>query len=224
MPESFDDPFEVLGVPRNASPQEIRRQYKRLAVEHHPDRNSAPEAVETFKKVTAAYAILNDPLARRRWQEDYAYHTSVGPGGTNSDSLGQRRAATRPRPLTPDEKRRQVEFAQAFAEAMVRGEWSAAEGHAGTPWRLILAGTALSAYAIPSYFNKGIPLGGNDHADLGPIPYVFWFGTACGLLLIFKPDIADEALATFLPLPVLQTLGWCILLLAPLATALMASL
>jgi curved DNA-binding protein len=59
------DPYSVLGVPRDADVDSIRRAYRRLARTHHPDVNDAPEAETRFKEVGAAYAILSNPEKRR---------------------------------------------------------------------------------------------------------------------------------------------------------------
>ncbi|NPV06328.1 MAG: molecular chaperone DnaJ [Anaerolineae bacterium] len=61
------DYYEVLGVPRNADPEDIRRAYRRLAREYHPDVNRSPEAAETFKAVNEAYHVLSDPERRRAY-------------------------------------------------------------------------------------------------------------------------------------------------------------
>ena len=59
------DYYEILGVPRNAEEEEIKRAYRRLAMEHHPDRNVGnPEAEEKFKEAAEAYEILRDPAKR----------------------------------------------------------------------------------------------------------------------------------------------------------------
>ncbi|MEP0845592.1 MAG: J domain-containing protein [Phycisphaerae bacterium] len=63
------DPYEILGVARNASQEEIKRAYRRLALKHHPDRNRGDSAAaQRFKEVQAAYEILGD--AERRAQYD----------------------------------------------------------------------------------------------------------------------------------------------------------
>jgi curved DNA-binding protein CbpA len=56
----------LLGVPRNASTPEIRRAYRRLARQNHPDRNPHPDSAERFGVVADAYAALNDPARRVR--------------------------------------------------------------------------------------------------------------------------------------------------------------
>jgi DnaJ-class molecular chaperone len=64
-----DDPYSVLGVPRNASEDDIRRAYRKLAKELHPDLNPANRvsAEERFKKVTAAYGVIGDSEKRRQY-------------------------------------------------------------------------------------------------------------------------------------------------------------
>jgi molecular chaperone DnaJ len=62
------DYYEVLSVGRSASEQELKSAYRRLAVQHHPDKNpGAPEAEDKFKEAAEAYAVLSDPEQRRRY-------------------------------------------------------------------------------------------------------------------------------------------------------------
>ncbi|WP_327293905.1 MULTISPECIES: DnaJ C-terminal domain-containing protein [unclassified Streptomyces] len=61
------DYYEVLGVQRDASSQEIQQAFRRLAREHHPDINKDPGAEERFKELNDAYSVLSDPGTRRRY-------------------------------------------------------------------------------------------------------------------------------------------------------------
>lgn len=58
------DYYEVLGVPRDATEEEIRKAFRRLALEWHPDRNKDPQAPERFKEINEAYQVLTDPQQR----------------------------------------------------------------------------------------------------------------------------------------------------------------
>jgi DnaJ-class molecular chaperone len=62
------DPYKELGVSRNASQDEIRKAFRKLAKEHHPDRNPGDKAAEDrFKRVSAAFDVLGDEAKRKRF-------------------------------------------------------------------------------------------------------------------------------------------------------------
>uniref|UniRef100_A0A914EH59 J domain-containing protein n=1 Tax=Acrobeloides nanus TaxID=290746 RepID=A0A914EH59_9BILA len=62
------DFYAILGVERNASEQDIKNAYRKLAIRYHPDKNPGnEEAQEMFKKISIAYAILSDPNKRRQY-------------------------------------------------------------------------------------------------------------------------------------------------------------
>src|SRR2546422_11762012 len=65
------DYYEILGVDRNASEEEIKKAYRRLARQHHPDTQTSEQekkaAEEKFKEINEAYATLNDQDKRRRY-------------------------------------------------------------------------------------------------------------------------------------------------------------
>jgi curved DNA-binding protein len=67
------DFYEVLGVPRTATQDEIQKAYRKLARQHHPDVNKDPGAEDRFKEIAEAYDVLSDPATRRRYD-------AFGPG------------------------------------------------------------------------------------------------------------------------------------------------
>jgi molecular chaperone DnaJ len=81
---SLRDYYEVLGVPKNASDQEIKSAYRRLALKYHPDRNEgSKDAEERFKEAAEAYGVLGDPDKRRRY--DAYGHAGVSGAGVGFD-------------------------------------------------------------------------------------------------------------------------------------------
>lgn len=81
------DYYEILGVGRNASPDEIKKAYRKLALKYHPDRNQGDKAAEDkFKEATEAYEILSDAEKRRNY--DQYGHAGVGAGGFGNGGFG----------------------------------------------------------------------------------------------------------------------------------------
>ena len=80
MPPAQRDFYEVLGIARNASADEIKRAYRKLAMEYHPDRNSGADAADRFKEINRAYEVLSDTDKRSAF--DRFGHAGVdGAGG-----------------------------------------------------------------------------------------------------------------------------------------------
>jgi curved DNA-binding protein len=67
MAVAYQDYYEALGVPRDAGEQDIRRAYRKLAREHHPDVNKEPGAEDRFKQISEAYEVLRDKDKRERY-------------------------------------------------------------------------------------------------------------------------------------------------------------
>ena len=87
------DYYEVLGIPRSANDEEIKKAYRKLAKKYHPDRNRNDKSAEArFKEVQAAYDVLSDPQKRQAY--DQFGHSGVGGGpgysGWRSGPSGQK--------------------------------------------------------------------------------------------------------------------------------------
>ncbi len=94
------DYYEILGIGRNASADEIKKAHRKLVRKYHPDANkNNPQAVEKFQEVQEAYDVLSDPQKKRNY--DQFGHAGVGgmpgggaPGGAAYDAF--RRSQQRP--------------------------------------------------------------------------------------------------------------------------------
>jgi curved DNA-binding protein len=89
----YKDYYKTLGVERNASEEEIRKAYRKLAMQYHPDRNpNDQQAEERFKEINEAYQVLNDPTKRAHYDRlgsDYSNWQRRGaPGDFNWDQYG----------------------------------------------------------------------------------------------------------------------------------------
>jgi molecular chaperone DnaJ len=79
MPRDF---YETLGVPRDASSEEVKKAYRKLAMQYHPDRNEGEKAAEEkFKEVSEAYDVLNDPQKRAQYDQYGMAGLKGGAGG-----------------------------------------------------------------------------------------------------------------------------------------------
>ena len=81
------DYYEILGVEHNASPEEIKKAYRKVALKYHPDKNpDNKEAEEKFKEAAEAYEVLNDPNKKARY--DRFGHAGMGQGGFGGGGRG----------------------------------------------------------------------------------------------------------------------------------------
>ena len=81
------DYYDVLGVPRNAGADDLKKAFRRLAMQYHPDRNQEPGAEAKFKRVNEAYEVLSDPDKRAMY--DRYGHAGVSTSAAGSPSFGR---------------------------------------------------------------------------------------------------------------------------------------
>lgn len=71
--------YEILGVDKNADRDQIRKAYKRLALQWHPDKNNDPEAGEKFREISEAYQVLSDLDKKTKYDQQMLSHKRINP-------------------------------------------------------------------------------------------------------------------------------------------------
>ncbi len=82
------DYYKVLGVSEDASPEEIKKAYRKLAQKWHPDRSDAEDAEERFKQIGEAYAVLGDPEKKAQYDRFRQYGQAPGSSGFQFNADG----------------------------------------------------------------------------------------------------------------------------------------
>mmetsp|Transcript_79474 Transcript_79474/g.247418 ORF Transcript_79474/g.247418 Transcript_79474/m.247418 type:complete len:399 (-) Transcript_79474:115-1311(-) len=112
------DYYEILGVRRSASPEELRQAYRKLALQHHPDKNphAVREATERFKLIGEAYSALRDPCARAAYDRGFHAGAPTPPGTHRPGRAGA--AAGRPQADFTFASAKEL-FREVFGDAVV---------------------------------------------------------------------------------------------------------
>jgi molecular chaperone DnaJ len=86
------DYYSLLGVAKTASPDEIKRAYRKLALQYHPDKNKSKEAEVKFKEITKAYEVISDPQKKQMYDtygaQAFDQGGAGGPGGPFGGAQG----------------------------------------------------------------------------------------------------------------------------------------
>jgi len=82
------DFYNILGVSKSATADEIKRAYRKLALACHPDRNSGPENEKKFKELNEAYQVLSDPEKRQQYDQYGQTFDQAGAGGGRASGFG----------------------------------------------------------------------------------------------------------------------------------------
>ena len=122
------DPYEILGVSRDADADEIKKAYRRLARQLHPDVNPDPETQERFKEVSAAYEVLSDPEKRRMYDLGGDPFGRAGAGAGGGLLLHRHHGRVLRRP-----GRRAGPWARVRAPVAARTPWSGSRSSSPRP-------------------------------------------------------------------------------------------
>ncbi|MGC9036663.1 MAG: DnaJ domain-containing protein, partial [Verrucomicrobiia bacterium] len=83
MPVQYKDYYEILGVPRDATEEEIKKAFRKLARQYHPDvAKDKKAAEEKFKEINEAYEVLSNPETRKKYD-------ALGAAWRNGEQFGQ---------------------------------------------------------------------------------------------------------------------------------------
>jgi len=127
------NPYQVLGVPTSATPEEIKKAYRALALKFHPDRNPGNKAAEEkFKELAAAYEVLSDPEKRREFDDVAAGRVPSGAGSRRPSGPGGRGpAGPDVEAMSMDEILRRFGgvFGSEFGESLHRSRGAAHPGY-----------------------------------------------------------------------------------------------
>jgi curved DNA-binding protein len=142
MTTTYRDYYQILGVPRNADEQEIKRAYRKLARRWHPDANPGDAAAAArFRAAAEAYEVLSDAERRRRYDRRRP-DRAAGAGWGHGAPAGRRDAS---RPASPDDLREVFGAATPFPDFFRTVFGEAAFAAAGAPARERAAGPDAEA-------------------------------------------------------------------------------
>lgn len=148
----FQDYYEVLGVPRTASPDEIKKAYRKLALKWHPDRHKGAaqkDAEERFKRISEAYEVLSDAGNRTKYDQ-FGEHWKHGQEFTPPPGAGGAGPGGHARSMTPEEFQQMFGGSAGgfsdFFTSMFGDQFRQASGHgAGRHQRFRVRGADVQA-------------------------------------------------------------------------------
>ena len=164
------DYYEVLGVSKSATPDEIKKAYRKLAMKYHPDRNHEPGAEDKFKEINEAYEVLSDEKKRATYDQfghagmDGAFGQGGGFSGGFTDFSdlgdifgsffgggfgggGSRRSSNQPRQGQDRYMQMRIDFMDQFLAKQKRFHWMSMK-HVNTVMDLELKAQVMCRHVL----------------------------------------------------------------------------
>ncbi len=168
---SFRDYYKTLGIERDATKEDIRRAFRKLAAKHHPDRNpNDPSAEERFKEINEAYTVLSDEEKRRLYDQYGAAGPSAAGQAAGPWAGGTWAGSTRTTNVSPEEFAGFSDFFQSLFGGFTAGGASpfggAATGGYAPEQGGYVGEDPFQAFDRPSRFPKRL-MDAHAHYDIG---------------------------------------------------------
>ena len=119
MAQQKRDYYEVLGVSKGASEDEIKKAYRKKSLEWHPDRNPGVDVTEMMQDINEAYKILNDDISRARYDKEYLLFTQQRENSKLKRSSPQPESWNYDYEVNDDDLRNDINEARAYAKDLV---------------------------------------------------------------------------------------------------------
>jgi molecular chaperone DnaJ len=123
------NPYRILGLMRSSSPQDVKRAYRELAKQLHPDRTNDPEALARFQQVAEAYQMLSDPQRRAAWDAEHGEEMN-GEGSGKGNASGGGKNGSPPNGGAEDARPSRAGAGTTRAKAAASGAAGAVSGAA----------------------------------------------------------------------------------------------
>ena len=115
----FKDYYQILDVSFSASKEEIKKAYRKMSLQWHPDRNPGADVTEMMQDINEAYKILNDDISRARYDKEYLLFTQQRENSKLKRSSPQPESWNYDYEVNDDDLRNDINEARAYAKDLV---------------------------------------------------------------------------------------------------------
>jgi curved DNA-binding protein CbpA len=150
MSPATPDPYSVLGIPRDASDQQVRRAYRRLAKRYHPDLHPDAQTSRQMRRINQAWEILSSPGRRARYDAESTLQRSTGFGHWSAPARGSA-------PASPPPQTGNTAWASPSSARSYPGPAAAPYDDAGPGWLTVARALAMGLVIFVALFAGILP-------------------------------------------------------------------